>query len=291
MSASRTPRALLAGFCLLALGARLPAQRSAPTVRFESRALSAELDSLPLPAIAGLGRGEPPDLPPRHTPWAVLASAALPGSGQAMLRQSRFIAYVAFEGYAWARYVADRREGMRQRDRYRMLARRVAREMFESSPRNGDWAYYEQMEKFAESGVFDRSPGGDLEPEVDTTTYNGKQWLLARETFWSNPNQAPDRASREWRLAEDFYRGRAVGPAYRWSWRNALLEYDEFRRTIRRSNDGFRRSLEDLGVIIANHALSTVDAFVTVRVRQQPGSTRRASGYAVTLSVPFDGPR
>ena len=125
------------------------------------------------------------------------------------------------------------------------------------------------MEKFAQSGAFDAVPGGDLDPEADTTTANGSIWLLARQTFWSDPTLPPDRTSLEYRSAEAFYRERAVGPEFRWSWDNARLEYAEFRRTIRRSNNAYRTSLQDLGIVIANHALSTVDAFVTVRLRRQ----------------------
>ena len=79
----------------------------------------------------------------------------------------------------------------------------------------------------------------------------------------------PDRTSLEYRSAEAVYRERAVGPEFRRSWANARLEYAEFRRTIRRSNNAYRTSLQDLGIVIANHALSTVDAFVTVRLRRQ----------------------
>ena len=44
-----------------------------------------------------------------------------------------------------------------------------------------------------------------------------------------------------------------------------------FRRTIVRSNVAYKRSVEYLGVLIANHALSSVDAFVTLRLRTRDG--------------------
>ena len=234
---------------------------------------------------AALDDGRPRrDSTARSTPWAVLASAVIPGTGQAILRQDRFIAYLAVEAYAWARYAADAREGRRARATYRNLAREVARRPFSITRPIGDFDYYERMEKFAESGAFDAVPGGDLEPEPDETTANGAIWLLARETYWADPTSPGSEA--EYRNAEIFYRERAIPEAYRWSWTNARLEYAEFRRTIRRSNNAYRTSLQDLGLIIANHALSTVDAFITVRLRRHVN----AAGERLELrgSIPFE---
>ena len=219
------------------------------------------------------------------TPWAVLASAVVPGTGQALLKQDRLVAYLAVEAYAWARYVADAREGRQARATYRNLASEVARRPFSATRPVGDFDYYERMEKFVESGAFDAIPGGDLDPEPDTTTANGAIWLLARQTYWSNPSQAPPRSSAEYGFAEAFYRERAVGSDYRWSWTNARLEYAEFRRTIRRSNNAYRNSLADLGLVIANHALSTVDAFITVRLRRHGDVTGQR--FELTGSLPL----
>jgi hypothetical protein len=258
-------------------------------------------------APSGLGTSSPPvwNVPPQQalpgawsspardstvpaTAWAVLASAIVPGTGQAMLRQDRFVAYLAVEAYAWARYAADAHEGRRARAAYRTLASEVARSPFSALRPAGDFEYYERMEKFVESGSFDAIPGGDLDPEPDTTTANGAIWLLARETYWSDPSLPPPRGSNEYTFAENFYRERAVGQEFRWSWNNARLEYAEFRRTIRRSNNAYRTSLQDLGLVIANHALSTVDAFITVRLRRHvDGGTQR---FAITGSIPLGWP-
>ena len=220
------------------------------------------------------------------TPWAVLASAVVPGSGQALLRQDRFVAYLAIEAYAWARYAADAREGRRARASYRTLASEVARRPFGGPRPVGDFDYYERMEKFAESGTYDVTAGGDLDPETDTTTANGAIWLLARQTYWTDPDAPPPTSSQEYSNAATFYRDRAVKPEFQWSWTNARLEYAEFRRTIRRSNNAYRTSLQDLGLVIANHALSTVDAFVTVRLRRHvEGGAQRFELYG---TVPID---
>ena len=223
----------------------------------------------------------------RSTIWAVLASAIIPGSGQAMLRQDRFVVYLAAEAYSWARYASDAREGRRARSSYRRLASEVARRPFSTVRPVGDFEYYERMEKFLASGAFDATPGGDLDPEPDTTTANGAIWLLARQTYWADPASAPPRDSPEYSFAENFYRERAVAPEYRWSWEAARLEYAEFRRTIRRSNNAYRNSLQDLGLVIANHALSTVDAFVTVRLRRHVDATSERFELIGSMPIPW----
>ncbi len=208
----------------------------------------------------------------------------MPGAGQIALRQTRFVPYVVLEIFAWVQYQAALEEGRDGRREYREIARAVARASFSDDPPVGDFEYYERMEQFVESGVFDVVPGGELEPEVDTTTFNGATWLLARRTFWEDPGTPPPRNSEAFRRAQEFYTRRAIVPAFRWSWRNAQLEQDLFRRSIRRSNNAFRRSADYLGIIIANHALSAVDAFVTLRLRR---ATESGRGYGLTVRVPW----
>jgi hypothetical protein len=226
--------------------------------------------------------------------WAPAGSALLPGTGQWLLDQDRFIPYLALEAYAWLKYASDSREGARQRAEYRRLARTVARAQFATSTPNGNWEYYERMEHYTESGVYDAIPGGALQPEPDTTTFNGSVWLLARETYWEDPNTPPDPGSTAYTNALVFYSQRAVTPNYRWSWRDAQLEQDLFRRTIARSNDFYRQAAQDLAVVIANHVLSTVDSYVTVRLRSRRGVGRGTAvgsgsddGYDLTLRVPL----
>ena len=208
---------------------------------------------------------------PRPRWWAPLASAAAPGSGQALLGQKRWLPYLALEVWAWLQYIDVRRDGSRRRQEYQSLARDVARARFPGPYPVGDFEYYEHMLKNAESGEFDRLPGGDIDPETDTTTYNGRRWLDARRLFWEDANNAPPVNSQPYLAALEFYEVNAIPPEYRWSWRAAQVEYDVFRRTIVRSNVAYKRSVEYLGVIIANHALSSVDAFVTLRLRTREG--------------------
>lgn len=216
--------------------------------------------------------------------WAPLASLALPGSGQATLGQDRFLPYLAVEAYAWVRYANDRRDGERFRTEYRALARSVARSAFGPATPNGPFEYYERMEKWVESGAYDLVPGGTIDPETDTLTFNGAQWLLARRTFWQDPDAPPAPGSPEYLAALRFYRGRAIQPDFRWSWRDAQLAQDVFRRTIARSNDAYRHAGMDLGIILGNHVLSMVDAFVSIRLRRPRD---RGPGIGLEVNVPL----
>jgi hypothetical protein len=162
----------------------------------------------------------------------------------------------------------------------------VARAPFSAERPIGDFEYYERMAHFTESGTFDAVPGGLLDPESDTTTYNGTMWLLARRTYWSNVDDPPDTASVEWKSAISFYQRRAYDDRFRWSWRDAPLQQSDFRRLIGQSNDLHRRALQDLGIVIANHVLSTVDAYVTVRLRRT-STGPDGSGWELVGSLPM----
>lgn len=219
--------------------------------------------------------------------WVPLASAALPGWGQIRLGQSRFVAYLAVEAYAVIGYVNDLNALHRERARYEALARDVARAFVPGNNLVGDWDYYEAMEKHLESGVFDRTPGtGQFSPEVDTTTFNGAIWLRARRlSNWPNPAVEPSHASAVYQAAISYYVAHAVRPEYTWSWRDAQLEWDLYRQIIRRKNDVGRELGHYLAAIAVNHLLSTVDAFITLRLRGGVGAPR--DGYGLSVSVPF----
>jgi hypothetical protein len=221
--------------------------------------------------------------------WAPAASAALPGAGQAQLGQDRFVGYLAIEGFLWLRYLTDRREGIRQRNAYRELALDVSRAPYGGPKPTGDFEYYERMEHWIASGVFDTDPVlSGINPETDTTTFNGAMWLLARRTYWTRPDVPPPVGSPAYLAALNFYEQSAVRPAFEWSWRGARLEQDIYRRHIRQSNDAFRRAISDVGIVIANHVLSTVDAYISLRLRfraqLQPGAP---SNVGFSASIPW----
>lgn len=220
---------------------------------------------------------------PSSPAWAIAASALLPGIGQAILGNSRALPYLAVEAFAWTSYLSHSLEYRRHRDGYRGLAARVARAPYSSIRPNGSFEYYEHMTHYLEAGRFDVVAGGGIDPETDSATFNGAVWQLARRTYWSNPAVAPDTSSTEWQRAVAFYRARAYDQLYRWSWTNAPREYAAFIALIGESNDANRRAMTDLGVVIANHVLSTVDAYITIRVTRD---TRRQS-VGLEASMPF----
>jgi hypothetical protein len=204
-----------------------------------------------------------------------------------VLGQDRWLPYLAIEAYAWFQYAASRADARRQSRAYRDLARDVAQAPF-GATREGDFDYYERMKHFSESGVYDLVPGDEIDPEIDTLTSNGALWLLARRTYWTDPDAAPDRASAQYRNALTFYATRAVRPEFRYSWRNAQFEHDIFRRTIDRSNSAYRRSVEYLGVVLANHVLSTVDGYMTIRLQRRPPTPTSPEGeLELGATLPF----
>lgn len=225
----------------------------------------------------------------RLSPWfAPVLSAAVPGAGQGLLGQERGVAYLVAEAYIALQAVNAARGARRERDAYREIARTVARAPFGGARPDGPWYYYEKMQFALESGVFNKTPGNGFTPESDPATFNGSIWLLARETFWRDPDVAPSVTSPEYQRALDFYRRRAATDAYLWSWRDAQLAQDLFRQTIARSNQASRQAKQWVGLLLANHALSAVDAYVNVRLRVFGGTDMTgAQTVGVQGSVPL----
>ena len=219
---------------------------------------------------------------------ATAASALVPGTGQALLGSRRAIAYAVAEGIGWIAYTRQMRDGDRQRALYRDLSRTVARAQFVPNGPAGDWDYYERMEKFIASGAYDAVPGGEVDPEQDPGTYNGSMWLLARQTYWRDPNNAPTTLSPEYQSALGFYEHRAVPPALQWSWAGAAEGFQRYRRSIAASNSAFRQAEQTAGLVLANHILSAVDAYVSLRLRASRDSHGRTS---LTASIPVGGSR
>jgi len=209
----------------------------------------------------------------RRAPWwAPVASALLPGAGQFALGQQRSVGYVVAEAYLLLQVLGARRDGDRQRDAYRELAASVARRRFGAQPAVGSWDYYESMEKFLESGGYDRIPGGGVDPELDESTFNGARWLLARQIYWRDPRVAPAATSQEYQRALAFYEARAVRDGFQWSWRDAQLEQDLYRQTIAEANRSYQRAVTLTGVVWMNHLASLIDAYVSWRIRRFGGA-------------------
>ncbi len=219
-----------------------------------------------------------PDSASRARWYHPVMAAVLPGSGQLASGQDRGLVYLAAEAYLWTRFLVQNGEGKRERDAYRDLAFSVARAQFSPARRDTTFEYFEMMEKYVESGPFDIDPGPNLVPPFDERTYNGSMWKLARETFFLDPLVLPDTSSEEYRRAIEFYVARAVGPNFQWSWRNAGLEQDLYRQSIERSDDAFKSATQYLGLILANHLISVVDAFVSYRLSTEARSVGLSSG-------------
>ena len=195
-----------------------------------------------------------------------VSSLILPGSGQLMLGQERGAIYLVLEALFITQALSSSSEGSSESDRYRELAFTVARAPFEPAVRDTAFEYYEKLTDFIESGPYDTDPGPELVPPTDERTFNGAQWALARETFFPDPDNPPPTDSPEYQAALRFYQQRAVGPNFLWTWRNAALEQDLYSQTIRRSDEAFRRATTWLGLLLANHLVSAVDAFITTRL-------------------------
>lgn len=196
-----------------------------------------------------------------------LASAVLPGSGQLLLGQRRAAAYLALEAIGAGFFFSETAEGRKKRREYRDISRTVARAGFSPDGPRGDWDYYESMQRFVSSGAFDAVAGGEVDPEPDAGTFNGAMWLLARRTYWRDPEVPPPAGSPEHAAAMAFYLNRAVADDMRWSWAGEPEAYSRFRAAIDGSNSAFQSAAQTASLVVANHFLSAVDAYVSVRLR------------------------
>jgi hypothetical protein len=210
--------------------------------------------------------------------------------GQLLGGSERGALYLAAEALFLTRFLALQHDAATDAQQYRTLAFQVARGAFSPEVRDTVFEYFEAMSKYIESGPFDMDPGPDLVPPWDERTFNGRIWLLARQTYFANPDSIPPPTSAEYLQALDFYRRRAVGPNFRWSWRGAAIEQDLFRQTIRSSDQAYRRARDQLGLLLANHLLSAVDALVATRLRGR-GHLAYVSGRVRLGPAPLsDGP-
>ena len=202
-----------------------------------------------------------------HPGIAFIASAVLPGAGQYYAGADRWPPFITLEAWAWLKYFQRRAHGRDLEERYRDIAWAVARRIGTETRRDSVFTYYEAIGQFRESGLFDADPTtGALDPEPDSTTFNGVTWRRARALFFRG-TAMPQPGSAEYERALTYYRANAIPAGYIWSWRNSELEHEEFREAIARSDEAFRSATSMLGVILANHLVSAVDALVLARVQ------------------------
>ncbi|HUF12257.1 MAG TPA: hypothetical protein VMN78_04085 [Longimicrobiales bacterium] len=199
---------------------------------------------------------------------AFLASAVVPGAGQYRLGAGRWVAYIGVEAWAWINWVDTRTEANELGTEYRDLAWSVARRISVGDRADREFEYYEAMSNFLESGSFDADPGAPgLQPEEDGATFNGSVWALARAIFFPAGADSLPPSDQEQAAALDYYERNAIEPGYAWSWGSNRLEQEHFRTLIRRSDEAARASTTLLGVVLVNHVVSAIDAWITARLR------------------------
>lgn len=213
--------------------------------------------------------------PPMISPTrALLYSGLLPGWGQRRLDKVRWWGFMAVEVVGWGFLLERQRTGHDFRTRYRDLAWFVARRGTTGERMDGDFEYYESLGKYRASGAFDANPYiGGIQPETDTTTYNGALWSLANEIFLVPGEQGtPGPGSSEYEQAMEYYATRSIGPDFQWDWNGDDVSRAEYDRLIRRSDAALRRVTTLVGVILANHLAAAFDAFITARLRAADSS-------------------
>lgn len=218
-------------------------------------------------------------------------SLVLPGAGQHVLGQNRKWLYFALEAGAWAFYLERRRAGGDYRDRYRDFAWDRAR--VQGGARvDGDFGYYETLAHWLQSGVYDRdATTTGVQPELDPATFNGSIWSLAARIYLSGDVGAPE-TEPAFPSALAYYADRAYGPEMLWDWSGEPGAQAEYSGLVDASDRRFRQATTLLGVVIANHLLSSVDAYVSSRggpagaaIRVVPGQTP-GSAWGLLLTIP-----
>lgn len=198
-----------------------------------------------------------------------LLSAVMPGAAQLRAGDGRWVPYAALEVWSWLSYLQHRRDGRRLAQRYRDVAWEVARRISAGERRDTAFLYYEAMadDRYPASGAFDTNPDVEgIQPEQASGTYNGHIWDLARDLYLRGGQAGPGDPDYEAAIA--YYQRRAIPDSYAWAWGVSRLEQDAFRRLIGDSDEAYRTAKQYLGLILANHITSTVDALVTARLRQ-----------------------
>ncbi len=209
-----------------------------------------------------------------------LASLAVPGSGQYVMHQQRWLPYIAVETWAWVRYFDKRSTAKKLSRRYKDFAWDVARRVSTGARQDTTFPYYETLIHFPASGAYDAQPSqAGIQPELDVTTYNGQQWDLAQRLFIPE-GSAGDPTSPGYVAALEYYAGRAIPDRFAFAWNTGRLEQQVYTNVISDSDGAYRDATRMLGLILANHLTSAVDALISSRLRSGGANLRFESGLA-----------
>ncbi|HSJ10857.1 MAG TPA: hypothetical protein VK928_13115 [Longimicrobiales bacterium] len=277
--------ALLAVTPAVAMGQPLAAPATAPL-----RSVTAE-SALPSSPAAGQ---DPSAIGPDF-----LLSALLPGAAQYRAGDGRWVPYMAVEAWSWLSFIQHQRNGQRLARRYRDVAWRVARRVSAGEVRRDTvFAYYEAMAdaRYPASGAFDADPDvPGVQPERSPNTFNGDIWNLAQRLYLGGRPPVPGSPGYEAALA--YYQRRAIPDGFAWAWGVSTLEQRAYRNLIADSDEAYAAARQHLGLILANHITSTVDALVTARLRQlgangmelrtTPGRDARGLNIESSLRITF----
>lgn len=217
---------------------------------------------------------------------AFVASAILPGAGQFMLDEERWVPFAVLEAWGWITFFTNHGRSRDDAGRYRDLAWEVARRVSVGERRDTVFEYYETLSHWSTSGAFDADPEAPgIQPEPDGQTYNGDVWRLARSLLIPGGGNAPPGSPAHER-ALAYYMEHAIPAGYAWAWGPFGLEQERFRELIRSSDEAARAATLRLGMILANHMVSAVDALILARLREAVGAD---GGPAVHLHAEFAG--
>jgi hypothetical protein len=206
---------------------------------------------------------------------ATLFSAVVPGAGQHLLGQNRKWVYLALEAAGWIFYVDRRSKGNDLAVAYRDFAWAEARIQLGDRV-DGDFDYYEKLTQWEESGLFDADPQTPgIQPETDPATYNGSIWELASSLFLPGGPSTPP-SDPGYQRAIEYYSARGYSTEFLWDWTGTGGAQAEYGDIISESDSRYRQATNVLGVIIANHVVSSVDAYLSARGVPTPTEVRFA---------------
>ncbi|OGF97535.1 MAG: hypothetical protein A2Z06_04860 [Candidatus Glassbacteria bacterium RBG_16_58_8] len=215
----------------------------------------------------------------------ILLSGLLPGSGQLYQGQNRGYLYLAAEVASIAGWVVFRNQGGDAEEEYIDYAWINARENISTRNIRGDDEYYEHLARWTLSGQFDTDNNYDLnepftiDPWTEFESWNGEQWRIATINYFDpDSTGAYTIGTRADSLAAlQYYSGRAYQSDFYWDWtkENTVLNYravqNQYLDLRSESNQAYQRATLSLIVLMANHAVSVVDAFISAKIELPAG--------------------